>query len=70
MINREAKTCMNQRERIANGLLFTDMSEGLPEDRLRGKEYTFEYNHTRPSDIQARINIARKMLGRIETTSG
>jgi galactoside O-acetyltransferase len=65
MINREAHTCMNQRERIANGLLFTDMSEGLPEDRLRGKEYAFEYNHTRPSDIQARINIARKMLGRI-----
>ena len=56
---------MNQRERIANGLLFTDLSKGLPEDRLRGKEYAFEYNHTRPSDIQARINIARKMLGRI-----
>lgn len=26
------------RERIANGDLFTDMCEGLPEDRLNGKD--------------------------------
>jgi galactoside O-acetyltransferase len=56
---------VTQRERIANGLLFTDMTEGLPEDRLRGKEHAYEYNHTRPSDIQARMNIAKKMFGRI-----
>lgn len=56
---------MTQRERIANGLLFTDMAEGLPEDRLRGKEYAYEYNHTRPTEVQTRIDIARKMFGAV-----
>ena len=56
---------MTQRERIANGLLFTDMAEGLPEDRLRGKEYAYEYNHTRPTAVQTRIDIARKMFGAV-----
>jgi galactoside O-acetyltransferase len=56
---------VTQRERIANGLLFTDMTEGLPEDRLRGKEYVYEYNHTRPTEIQARMAIAKKMFGSI-----
>ena len=56
---------MTQRERIASGLLFTDMAEGLPEDRLRGKEYAYEYNHTRPTEVQTRIDIARKMFGAV-----
>ena len=54
---------MTQRERIANGLLFTDITEGLPEDRLRGKEHVYEYNHTRPAELQARMDIAKKMFG-------
>ena len=45
---------MTQRERIAGGLLFTNMTEGLPEDRLRGKEYVYDHNHTRPPEVQAR----------------
>ena len=56
---------MTQRERIASGLLFTDMTEGLPEDRLRGKEYAYEYNHTRPAEVQARMDIAEKMFGAV-----
>jgi galactoside O-acetyltransferase len=56
---------MTQRERIANGLLFTDMTEGLPEDRSRGKEYVYDYNHTRSTETEARGDLARKMFGRI-----
>jgi galactoside O-acetyltransferase len=28
---------MTQRERLASGYLYTDMDEGMPEERLRGK---------------------------------
>ena len=35
----------SMRERIANGDLFTDMCEGLPEDREKGKELMYEFNH-------------------------
>ena len=51
---------MTQRERIANGLLFTDMTEGLPEDRLRGKEYVYDHNDTRPTEVQARMDLAEE----------
>jgi len=54
---------MTMRERIANGDLFTDMCEGLPEDRLKGKELTYEFNHTRPSDIEKRFELIHKMFG-------
>jgi galactoside O-acetyltransferase len=56
---------MTQRERIESGLLFTDITEGLPEDRLRGKEYAYEYNHTRPTEVLARMDIARRLFGAI-----
>jgi galactoside O-acetyltransferase len=58
---------MTQRERIANGLLFTDITEGLPEDRLRGKEYVYvyEYKDTRPTEVLARMDIARRMFGAV-----
>ncbi len=51
------------RERIANGDLFTDMCEGLPEDRLNGKELMYDFNHTRPSEQEKRMDLMRKMFG-------
>src|SRR5258706_16373169 len=54
---------MTMRERIASGKLFTDMNEGLPEDRLRGKELMYEFNHTRTSEIQKRIELMHKIFG-------
>ena len=56
---------MTMRERIANGQLFTDMEEGLPEDRLKGKELAYEFNHTRPSEVDRRIELLQKMFGAI-----
>ncbi len=51
------------RERIASGKLFTDMVEGLPEDRLRGKELMYDFNHTRPTETQKRIDLMKSMFG-------
>lgn len=36
---------MPMTERIKAGKLFTDMCEGLPEKRLRGKTLMYEFNH-------------------------
>ena len=56
---------LTQRERIASGRLFTDMSEGLPAERLRGKERMYEFNHTRPSEIEKRQALMKEMFGSI-----
>ena len=56
---------MSMRERIANGMLFTDMTEGLPEERLRGKELMYDFNHTRPSETEKRQELIRAMFGKV-----
>lgn len=56
---------MSMRERIAKGMLFTDMDEGLPEERLRGKELMYEFNHTRPSETAKRLALIHDMLGSV-----
>src|SRR5260370_41639841 len=56
---------MTQRERIANGKLFTDMSEGLPEERLRAKERMYDFNHTRPTEIARRRELMKEMFGTV-----
>jgi galactoside O-acetyltransferase len=56
---------MTQRERIASGKLFTDMSEGLPEERLRAKERMYDFNQTRPTEIEKRLELMKEMFGAI-----
>ena len=56
---------MSMRERIAKGMLFTDMCEGLPEERLRGKELMYDFNHTRPSEVEKRKALIGEMLGKV-----
>ncbi len=56
---------LTQRERIATGRLFTDMSEGLPEERLRGKERMYAFNHTRPAEIEKRQELIKEMFGAV-----
>ena len=56
---------MTMRERIAKGMLFTDMCEGLPEERLRGKELMYDFNLTRPSEEAKRRELISKMFGRV-----
>ena len=40
------KMNMSMTEKIKAGKLFTDMCEGLPEKRLRGKTLMYEFNHS------------------------
>jgi galactoside O-acetyltransferase len=56
---------LTQRERIASGRLFTDMSEGLPEERLRAKERMYDFNHTRPTEIAKRQELMKEMFGAV-----
>ena len=53
---------MSIRDRIKAGKLFTDMGEGLPQERLRGKELMYEFNHTRPSEVEKRARLIREMF--------
>jgi galactoside O-acetyltransferase len=65
--NKEGISSMNisMRDRIKAGELFTDMCEGLPEERLRGKELMYEFNHTRPSEVEKRDKLIREMFGTV-----
>jgi len=56
---------MTIRERIASGKLFTVIGEGLPEEARRGKELMYEFNHTRPTETQKRIELITAMFGAI-----
>lgn len=60
---------MSMREKIASGMLFTDMCEGLPEERLHGKELMYDFNNTRPSEEEKRIKLMNKMFGKIGKNS-
>ncbi|GAB7416295.1 hypothetical protein OUHCRE5_43140 [Enterobacter asburiae] len=46
------KMNMSMTEKIKAGKLFTDMCEGLPEKRLRGKTLMYEFNHSHPSEVE------------------
>lgn len=54
---------MTIRERMKAGKLYTDLVEGLPEERLRGKELVYDFNQTRPSEEQKRQEILKELLG-------
>ncbi|ATX01780.1 galactoside O-acetyltransferase [Citrobacter europaeus] len=56
---------MSIRDRIKAGKLFTDMDEGLPQERLRGKELMYEFNHTRPSEVEKRERLIREMFATV-----
>ncbi|MCI5648051.1 MAG: hypothetical protein MR332_01235 [Fusicatenibacter sp.] len=42
---------MTMKERIKNGLLFTDECEGMPKERLRAKKLMKAFNETSPEDL-------------------
>ncbi len=56
---------MTQREKLASGCLYTDMDEGMAEERLRGKELVYDFNHTRPSERTKREALIQQLMGRI-----
>ena len=54
---------MNMHERIMNGKLFTDMCEGMPEERSEAKRRMIAFNATTPDTLEERMRIQREMLG-------
>ncbi len=55
---------MTMRERIANGKLFTDMCEGLPEDRDHCKRTMIAFNRTTPDEIDRRMELGKELFGK------
>ena len=56
---------MSMTERIRAGKLFTDMCEGLPEKRLRGKTLMYEFNHSHPSEVEKRESLIKEMFATV-----
>lgn len=57
---------MTMRERIAAGKLFSDMCEGMPEERLRGKQLQKRFNDSNPADTEGRIALWKQMFAKAE----
>lgn len=55
---------MTMRERIENGMLFTDYCEGLPEDRVKAKKLMKRFNDSEPDAIQERYKLASEIFGK------
>jgi len=53
---------MNMHERIMAGKLFTDMCEGLPQERDEAKKRMIAFNLTTPDTIEERLRIQKDML--------
>ncbi len=53
---------MNMHERIMAGKLFTDMCEGLPEERDGAKKRMIAFNLTTPDTLDERLRIQKEML--------
>ena len=49
-------------ERIMAGKLFTDMCEGLPEERDEAKKRMIAFNLTTPDTLEERLRIQKEML--------
>jgi len=53
----------SMRERIAQGKLFTDYCEGLPEDRACGKRNMIALNATGPDNVTERMALMQSTFG-------
>ena len=54
---------MTMRERIMAGKLFTDMCEGMPEERTQAKKRMKRLNDSEPDDIQGREQLLEEIFG-------
>ena len=54
---------MSTREKMNIGELYTDMDEGLPEERGAGKERVYDFNLTRPSEEAKRLQLLKSIMG-------
>jgi len=56
---------MTEREKCDAGLLYDTAFPGREEDHLRCADLCYEYNHTRPSDLQRRQSLIRQIFGKV-----
>lgn len=54
---------MTMRERMEQGKLFTDMCEGLPEERLAAKRRMKRLNDSDPGDVSRRMELMEEIFG-------
>ena len=55
---------MTMRERIMQGKLFTDMCEGMPDERLNAKKLMKRFNDSEPDDFEGRADLMNRILGK------
>lgn len=55
---------MTMRQRIEEGKLFTDMCEGLPEERTEAKKRMKQFNDLWPDDTEGRARLMAEILGK------
>ena len=56
---------MTEQEKCAQGLLYDTSYPGREEAHLRCADLCWQYNHTKPSDMQKREEILRKLFGKL-----
>ncbi len=55
---------MTMKERMKQGLLFSDMVEGMPEEKLNAKKLMYELNHADPSDFEKRFQLLQAIFAK------
>ena len=55
---------MTMRERIMAGKLFTDMCEGMPQERLLAKKRMKRFNDSEPDDFEGRAALMEEIFGK------
>ena len=59
---------MTMHERILQGKLFTDMCEGMPEERLQAKKRMKQFNDSQPDDFAGREALLAEIFGKPTTS--
>jgi len=58
---------MTEKEKMFNGELYTPLKDGvLVQEMLNAKELCYQYNHLKPSQINERKEIIKKLFGKVE----
>ncbi|WP_050696643.1 sugar O-acetyltransferase [Anaeromassilibacillus senegalensis] len=56
---------MTEKEKMLAGKAYVSFGEELLEERQAAKELLFDFNNLRPSELEAREEILRKLFGRV-----
>lgn len=54
-----------EKEKMIAGELYESADTELREERMRSKELIYDYNHTRPSELEGRGKIIRELFGSV-----